>query len=555
MNSSHCAVCSKLIFTFERKVKISDLSSDELTACGTLNPNADFQKLLVLNEAVLCASCYRRVQGMCDSVPDESVIVLHKGEDFRHSVSNETLREEYPDEGTSIDPPHYSKKDAVRRRQTAAPTDHKVPKDEGKTTPEKDASKDKSKDTQRKPEDTDDELKGAGRIAAYTVPAAVLGGLAAVVAAPVAIAAAGFGAGGIIAGSVAASLMSSATTTGVGLGVVAALQSIGAAGLGVAGAAAVGTAGSAVGAGIGGLVAKLTETEEEGEAGSKPKGNGTKPTGDGGYLPPFSTVGSDSTKPGSHNKHRGKVDRHGNKRSGDTSGRVGDNPSWCDGGDPRAARNEQNARLTTSQQEITVAAASAISSGTSLAGTSTHTLMQDGYRVTVGIEVENWTRFHLSRPHVQLKGGALSMAPSLIVPAAREVMIARKTSGTATGSCGTVSWLIQDVGRRLVIMWSAPFNFNHHSNWVGVGITAPGNIDHPADDSWFDQMYYADSSEELSFERREYYADVRPVVFRDIDFELEVIMSSDHKALIKVIFRPVNMDNLAPNINEQMLTK
>ena len=47
----------------------------------------------------------------------------------------------------------------------------------------------------------------------------------------------------------------------------------------------------------------------------------------------------------------------------------------------------------------------------------------DGYRVTCVIEVENWTRFRLTDPHVQLNGGVLTVAPSSIVPAAREVMV------------------------------------------------------------------------------------------------------------------------------------
>lgn len=56
----------------------------------------------------------------------------------------------------------------------------------------------------------------------YALP--VVGGVAAVVAAPVALAAAGFGAGGIAAGSLAAKAMSLTATTGYGAGVVGTLQ-------------------------------------------------------------------------------------------------------------------------------------------------------------------------------------------------------------------------------------------------------------------------------------------------------------------------------------------
>ena len=55
-----------------------------------------------------------------------------------------------------------------------------------------------------------------------------------------AIAAIGFGTGGIAAGSLAAAMMSSAWTTGVGVGLVSILQSVGAAGMGMVGVAATG---------------------------------------------------------------------------------------------------------------------------------------------------------------------------------------------------------------------------------------------------------------------------------------------------------------------------
>ena len=82
---------------------------------------------------------------------------------------------------------------------------------------------------------------------------AVVGGVTAVVAAPVVVSAIGFGAGGIIAGSWAASMMS---TLGAG-GLVATLQSVGAAGLGVTGSAVLSTIGAGVGTGVGTVVKRL----------------------------------------------------------------------------------------------------------------------------------------------------------------------------------------------------------------------------------------------------------------------------------------------------------
>ncbi|CAG5126330.1 unnamed protein product [Candidula unifasciata] len=87
--------------------------------------------------------------------------------------------------------------------------------------------------------------------------AGAVGGAAIVaVGAPVILGAAGFGAGGIAAGSLGAKLMSAAYTAKLGVGVVSALQSAGAAGLGVfsyfAGAAAGAGAGHYAGSYAGG---------------------------------------------------------------------------------------------------------------------------------------------------------------------------------------------------------------------------------------------------------------------------------------------------------------
>ena len=75
---------------------------------------------------------------------------------------------------------------------------------------------------------------------------AVLGGAALVVVAPVVVSVLGFGGGGIVAGSAAASMMSAMAPT-VKEGLVATLQSVGAAGLGRNGTAALATVGSTIG--------------------------------------------------------------------------------------------------------------------------------------------------------------------------------------------------------------------------------------------------------------------------------------------------------------------
>ena len=102
-------------------------------------------------------------------------------------------------------------------------------------------------------------MSGYLRTAAIVGGTAV-GGTVAVVAAPLVVAGLGFGAGGIVAGSTAASMMSWMAPTAAG-GIVATLQSVGAAGLGLAGTTAVAATGVSVGAGVGGAATYLAEIE------------------------------------------------------------------------------------------------------------------------------------------------------------------------------------------------------------------------------------------------------------------------------------------------------
>ena len=93
----------------------------------------------------------------------------------------------------------------------------------------------------------------------------VVGGATAVVAAPFIVAGIGFTAGGIASGSIAAFLMSVLAPTVTG-GIVATLQSVGAAGFSAAGVAALAGVGGTVGAAAtaGGVtLASMRENENE----------------------------------------------------------------------------------------------------------------------------------------------------------------------------------------------------------------------------------------------------------------------------------------------------
>lgn len=220
---------------------------------------------------------------------------------------------------------------------------------------------------------------------------------------------------------------------------------------------------------------------------------------------------------------------------------------------------EQEEPISATIAAITSAAATAVSAGASVAGTTMSALMSDGYSVSCGIEIENWTKYALTLPIAHVKGGTLSVPPIAILPAKREVMISHKASGTATGVYGTVSWLIEtpDVHqqRRLVVMWSAPYDFNIFSNTLAVGITNVGETTHPPGPTWFDKMYYLEKIANLKYINKEFIRDFSPIIFEDDDYQVVGTMGSSHKAQVKIHIRPKNVADLAAIIKSQLQKK
>ena len=64
-----------------------------------------------------------------------------------------------------------------------------------------------------------------------------------------------------------------------------------------------------------------------------------------------------------------------------------------------------------------------ITSGPSLLRTSLSQLMDNGYRVVCGIQVENWTKYPFSNPMTTLQWGYLSCPGTTVQPATREAIV------------------------------------------------------------------------------------------------------------------------------------
>ena len=169
-------------------------------------------------------------------------------------------------------------------------------------------------------------------------------------------------------------------------------------------------------------------------------------------------------------------------------------------------------------------------------------------KITVNITVENWTRFPMTNPSIRAVGGVVDLLPTDIEPATKEIMVARKSRLTATGSYGTVSWLVNVSGhkQRIVVMWSVPYDYNLYSNWLAVAVV--NSATHPEGGTWFDKMYNGYDSDYNNFKRKEFRSHLDDLVFYRSYFKINARMGNGHKTQVTVEVRPLWDGYLAPTL-------
>ncbi|XP_060062561.1 tereporin-Ca1-like [Ylistrum balloti] len=189
--------------------------------------------------------------------------------------------------------------------------------------------------------------------------------------------------------------------------------------------------------------------------------------------------------------------------------------------------------------QIVSAITGGIKDGTSLQGTSLHAQMDSlHYRNVVGMEVDNYSKWAMTSPIAYPDRGVITLSPREIHPGQREVMLARKTGYTATGTQGTVSWLIDN--RRVIVMWEAPFNFDFYDNKLAVGIV-PSSA-HTS--SMFDVM----SGGSGNFTRGVYDSSIRTIEYCDEALCVEGTMGTSHKTQVHIQVIPRSIDNVARSL-------
>ena len=143
------------------------------------------------------------------------------------------------------------------------------------------------------------------------------------------------------------------------------------------------------------------------------------------------------------------------------------------------------------------------------------------------VEIENYTKFSLVPGKTELDSGHIKIPPSPLKGGEKHGVVGHKTSNTATGCAGVLSWEIEDSGEKLVVMYSVPYSHDFHSNWIGVGLSS-------GTPSYY-EMY---NGTESGFKRKDFYYDVNPVEYNGNKFDVVGTCGTDHTPTIVVKLIP-----------------
>ena len=159
-------------------------------------------------------------------------------------------------------------------------------------------------------------------------------------------------------------------------------------------------------------------------------------------------------------------------------------------------------------------------------------LLRMTYRVAVTMNIINATKWPMTNPRCYTHGGVIVVQPSEISSGCKEMMVMRKRYHLPTGSYGTLSWDIN--GKQVIVMWSAPFNFDFYSNTLAVCIAEHYGNNHS--ESSFHEMY----NEEKDYFTREEYRNSTRNILKTVDGIICVhgSMSTTHKPVVEILVSP-----------------
>lgn len=190
--------------------------------------------------------------------------------------------------------------------------------------------------------------------------------------------------------------------------------------------------------------------------------------------------------------------------------------------------------------------AGGISAGASLMGTTVGALMDKSYNVAVAGSIENYSKWTMILDHCHAEDGYINKPFKNINQAKKEAFASHKTGHTAKGTFVYCLYKVNQNQKHVHIMYSAPYDFNLHSNCMGVAITDQyTKLD-------ANKMYY---NEYDYMDKKDAYHGVNPVKKCREGVCIKGEMGTPHHTEVNIEFYPETFENLAFPIRQAMTDK
>ncbi|XP_052787199.1 tereporin-Ts1-like [Mya arenaria] len=163
-------------------------------------------------------------------------------------------------------------------------------------------------------------------------------------------------------------------------------------------------------------------------------------------------------------------------------------------------------------------------------------IKSNNYRVSTVMDIKNDTKYNLVSGSIFAVNGSVLQSPLVLKSNSSDFVATRKTWGLAKGTHGILSYTFENnPDKKIVVLWSAPFNFDFYKNRLGVGITTDSK---DIDIQLFDQMIKDKPIDSLTYKIDKFKsARMVPVIAKYEDVVVEGTMSSDHNAYVKIHIR------------------
>ena len=174
-----------------------------------------------------------------------------------------------------------------------------------------------------------------------------------------------------------------------------------------------------------------------------------------------------------------------------------------------------------------------------------------GNTIRAHVKVENKTKFPMEYVgDCFIHNGETEGTPEKVPPNSEIEFLGRQTGQLASGTTGVVAWKIAahstDAAEavKLVVLWSAPYNFDHYANYLAIGFKDSSYV---VDFDSYHDMYYdkLDDPKSAWFTRREFHYDYnkRIIERRCGRFLATGDMGTAHDCAVKIVLEDVADSN------------